>query len=485
MLKPLDQADFSTLLSEVCILGAGPAGITLALELAEKGVDVVLLEGGGMAPPEPEGLDLYRGEVSGRQYPLRASRLRYFGGTSGHWGGWCRPLDEVDFAAKPNVEFSGWPITRTQLLPWYGAAHRWLQIDSDEYFTDKPAPFGNALLPETAGVTNRYFRFSPPTRFGAEYQQAISDSKQITCLLGANAAGIERNESGEITAVTARSLSGKTLEVRASATVLAMGGIENARFLLNSEQGGGPAIGNHSDWLGRSFMDHSGWSPGALIAPTGLKYDRFSHEGSPVMPVLSIEDKLLLERDLINCCGRLLPMAFADDIESTYFQNAWFSGSKLLEKVDTYRLQLIFEPSPCRDSRVTLSDDRDAIGLRRTHLHWAFNQADFARLKRSIELFSNYFGVTGLGRLKLTKPVNQQNSTGRIGNGWHHMGTTRMSAQAASGVVDENCRVHDTQNLYVAGSSVFPSVGFSNPTLTIVALACRLAQHLRGVLSAS
>lgn len=118
MLKPLDQADFSTLLSEVCIVGAGPAGITLALELAEKGVDVVLLEGGGMAPPEPEGLDLYRGEVSGRQYPLRASRLRYFGGTSGHWGGWCRPLDEVDFAAKPNVEFSGWPITRTQLLPW-------------------------------------------------------------------------------------------------------------------------------------------------------------------------------------------------------------------------------------------------------------------------------------------------------------------------------------------------------------------------------
>ena len=119
-------------------------------------------------------------------------------------------FDEVDFAAKPNVEFSGWPITRTQLLPWYSAARRWLQIESDEYFTDKPAPFGNALLPETAGVTNRYFRFSPPTRFGAEYQQAISESKQITCLLGANAAGIERNESGEITAVTARSLSGKT-----------------------------------------------------------------------------------------------------------------------------------------------------------------------------------------------------------------------------------------------------------------------------------
>ena len=201
------------------------------------------------------------------------------------------------------------------------------------------------------------------------------------------------------------------------------------------------------------------------------------------MPVLGIEDQFLLDQDLINCCGLLQPMAFTDDIEPAYFQNAWFGESEGFDEVDAYRLQLIFEPSPCRDSRVTLGKDKDAMGLRRTHLHWAFNKADFARLKRSVEIFSDYFGLTGLGRFKLTKPVNQKTSSGRIGNGWHHMGTTRMSTDPSSGVVDENCRVHDTQNLYVAGSSVFPSVGFSNPTLTIVALACRMAEHLQGVLA--
>ena len=483
MLALLDQIDDQSLHTEVCIVGAGPAGITLALELAAKGVNVVLLEGGTLVPPGPDGLDLYRGEISGRKYRLPVSRLRYFGGTSGHWGGWCRPLDEVDFAPKPNIEFSGWPITRKDLLPWYEPASRWLQIASNEYFTDKPSPFDDVLLPETAGINNRFFRFSPPTRFGSEYQESIAGSKQIQCFLGANATHMERNHNDEITAVMARSLSGKKLTVRAEATVLAMGGIENARFLLNSEEGPRPAIGNHSDWLGRCFMDHGGWWPGMLIAPAGLIYDRFDYQGAPIMPVLGIDENLLLERDLMNCCGLLQPMAFADDIEQTYFLNTWLGGSKRFDSADTYRLQLIFEPSPCRESRVTLSDDRDSLGLRRTHLHWVLNQADFARLSRSIDFFSNYFGVTGLGRMKLTRPVNRKNSEKRVGNGWHHMGTTRMSAQASTGVVDKNCRVHDMQNLYVLGSSVFPTVGFSNPTLTIVALACRMAKTLHGVLS--
>ena len=262
-----------------------------------------------------------------------------------------------------------------------------------------------------------------------------------------------------------------------------MGGIENARFLLNSAEDSRRATGNHSDWLGRGFMDHSSWEPGTLIGPTGLVYQRFTHQGAAVMPVLGIEDRALLEHDLINCCAILKPKAFTDDIERDYFQNRWFGESRGFDEVSAYRFRLIFEPSACRESRVTLGKEKDAFGLRRTHLNWAFNEADFARLKRSIEHFSTYFGVNGLGRLQLTKPVNKKNSNSRILNGWHHMGTTRMSADPLSGVVDENCRVHDTQNLYVAGSSVFPSVGFSNPTLTIVALACRMADHLQGVLA--
>ncbi len=163
-------------------------------------------------------------------------------------------------------------------------------------------------------------------------------------------------------------------------------------------------------------------------------------------------------------------------MEKAYFRNPW--AGNMSGEVSSYRLQLIFEPSPCRQSRVRLTDQRDALGLRRADLHWTFNDADFEMLERSIMLINAYLGQTGSGRLKLIKPVNATNIDKPIGTGLHHMGTTRMSAEPAQGVVDGDCRVHGVDNLFVAGSSVFPTVGFSNPTLTIVALACRMAERI-------
>lgn len=481
MLVILDQLDDEVVEADVCVIGAGPAGISLAMELADGGTDVVLLEGGGLAPPGPDGLDLYAGEVTGRDYPLQVSRLRYFGGTTGHWGGWSRPLDDVDFAAKAHIEYSGWPIDRATLDPWYKKAHTWLQIPGDDYYLDRKPPFSDSLLPGAYGVTSRFFRFSPPTRFGDEYRESVAGHKEVRCVLDANATGLRLDGTGAVEAVHARSLRGKRLEVRASVTVLAMGGVENARFLLNTHEQPEAAVGNQGDWLGRGFMDHSGWSPGSLVARPGLSYHRFDHDDGPVMPVLGIADEVLLSEKLINCCGTLHGQSFDKKIEKNYFQNAWFDDTDGLGEAESYRFQLIFEPSPCRDSRVTLLDERDAVGLRRTRLNWAFNDSDFEMLSRSIDHFIAYFGLTGLGRLKLRKPVNNKTINSRFGAGMHHMGVTRMSADPATGVVDENCRVHGTDNLFIAGSSVFPSVGFSNPTLSIVALSCRLADHIQGV----
>jgi choline dehydrogenase-like flavoprotein len=179
------------------------------------------------------------------------------------------------------------------------------------------------------------------------------------------------------------------------------------------------------------------------------------------------------------------PVSFDDGIERAYFDNAWTGGLGIAGNVVSYRLQLIFEPSPCRDSRITLSPQTDGLGLRRVNLHWAFNDYDFDMLGRSIGLINAYLGQTGLGRLRLNRPVTPENSAGRIRSGLHHMGTTRMSEDPAEGVVDRYCKLHGSENLYVAGSSVFPTVGFSNPTLTIVALACRLASHVDEDLSRS
>jgi choline dehydrogenase-like flavoprotein len=476
MLGSLDQLTESVLETDVCVVGAGPAGISLALSLAELGREVVLLEGGGLAPPGPEELDLYTGEVSGRDYPLRVSRLRFFGGTTGHWGGWSRPLDEIDMLAKPHIPYSGWPIERAELTPWYSQAHRWLEIPADDYFEDRSPPFAGNLLPETLGLTTRYFRFSPPTRFGTTYRDQVAQSERVHCYLNANVTGLQRAGEGRISAVLAQSLQGVTVEVRSRYTVLAMGGIENARFLLNTGERPESAIGNHSDWLGRGFMDHPGWSPGTVVGQDKLAYHQFKHEGHTVMPVLGIADEVLLSEPLVNCCGILHPVSFDDGVEKDYFRNPW--AGNMAGEVSSYRLQLIFEPSPCRESRVRLSDQRDALGLRRADLHWTFNGSDFEMLQRSIMLINAYLGQTGSGRLKLIKPVDATNIDKPIGTGLHHMGTTRMSAEPAQGVVDGDCRVHGVDNLFVAGSSVFPTVGFSNPTLTIVALACRMAERI-------
>lgn len=471
----------STLETNCCVIGAGPAGITCALELAKRGKSVVLLEGGGLTPPDDQALDLYRGLVSGtRKYPLQPSRLRYFGGTSGHWGGWCRPLDPIDFMAKAHIPHSGWPIRHETLLPWYADAHRWLQIDKPEYYEGVAPDFASQLLPSEYGVTTKYFRFSPPTRFGEVYLHDVSEQSQLHCVLNATAVQLSCASDGRATSLTARSLDGEELTVRAEQFVVAMGGIENARFLLACADENKSIPWQTADWLGRGFMDHAGWQVGQVLARADLRYQQFGAQPDLVMPVLAIEEELLATEGLINCCLMLRPVPKITGIDSAYALNPWVTKQQSEDQIGGYRASIIWEPSPCRTSRITLSDRRDSLGVRRLNLHWDFNANDFKMLDASISHLNRYLHLTHSGRLKLEKPVNQKTMTARIGNGWHHMGTTRMSANTETGVVDEHCRIHQSPNVYVAGSSVFPSVGFSNPTLTITALACRLAAHLAG-----
>ena len=465
--------------TEICILGAGPAGITCALELSRRGHQVVLLEGGGLQPPEDRELDLYDGVVSGaRTYPLAPSRLRYFGGTSGHWGGWCRPLDPIDFETKPHIPHSGWPISRSDLDPWYRQAHEWVQIDQAEYYDEQAFPAPSTLLPAAHGMRTKYFRFSPPTRFGEVYLGAVKEAETLQCVLNATATHFDFDSNGSARVVYARSLDGHSVAIRAGSFVVALGGIENARYLLGCADQEPAAPWRDLDWLGRGFMDHAGWQMGSIIAKSGLQYRVTGKGAERVMPVLTIEDDLLREGNLINCCLILQPLARVKGLDSTYGLNSWVGAGTTPGDVSGYRAALIWEPSPCRTSQVSLSDKRDALGMKRLDLFWDFNNTDFDMLDASISHINQYLHLAKAGRLKLDKPVNAKNIAGRIGNGWHHMGTTRMSDHPSAGVVDRHCKVHGSDNVYVAGSSVFPSVGFSNPTLTITALACRLAAHL-------
>ena len=460
--------------TEICIAGAGPAGIVLALELAARGRRVLLLEGGGMEAAGA-GDDAYHGEVMGRPYPLAGSRLRWLGGTSNHWGGWVRPLDAFDFVDKPHFPLPAWPFGPETLAPWYGPAAHWCEVGTTEYDPIRAGLEGHsALLPlsEADGFVNRLFRFSPPTRFGERYRSALAATENLDCRVHLNLVQLLEGD-GRIRQAVARTLDGGECRISAQSYVLALGGVENARMLLN--QAGMP--GQHADLVGRCFMDHYGYRPGLLLASADLQYAQFQHQGQSLMPVLAPSPELILSERLHNACMVLGASAPDAQLPAEYLGQSPFMAWDAKDAKSLRWIQMINEPLPHPDSRITLGTDEDALGLRRLRLHWHLDAGDFERVFALAEKWGRVVGSTHLGRFRWTRRTVTP-PTQAPGVGMHHMGTTRMSARPEFGVVDPDCRIWDQENLFVAGSSVFPTAGFSNPTLTIVALACRLAAHL-------
>lgn len=462
--------------TEVCIAGAGPAGIVLALELARRGRHVLLVEGGGIdAPGDLQ--SVYAGETSGRPYPLLGSRLRWLGGTSNHWGGWVKPLDEVDFEDKSHYPLPGWPIGPAELEPWYRIAAEWCELDGNEF---DPAALGVEAqdrllsLPAASGFVHRVFRFSPPTRFGRRYRDDLHREQGIDCRVNLNAVALEQSEN-RVRALVARTLDGRECRIRAAQFVLAMGGIENARFLLNQDQ----VPGNQAGLVGRCFMDHYGFSPGVFLARADLGYERGSLAGHDVMVVIGPEASLIRGAGLRNSCLMLSADAPDELLGPDYWSALPLGGTPGAMQ----RVFMINEPLPHPESRIELVDDFDALGLRRIRLHWHLPVEEFDPVSALFQRWADAMAASGCGRARILRR-QAPGLDAHVGIGYHHMGTTRMSAAPEYGVTDANGRCWDRENLYLAGSSLFPHVGYSNPTLTIVALAARQAAHLATKLEA-
>jgi len=459
--------------AEICICGAGPAGIVLALELARRGRRVILIEGGGVNAPG-DAQSVYEGEVSGRPYPLMGSRLRWLGGTSNHWGGWVKPLDDLDFDDKPHFPMPGWPFGPTELEPWYRQAAGWCEVDEASFDL---AALGSEVLQDlfklgpAVGFSNSMFRFSPPTRFGSRYRGDLESSANLECVVNLNAVELMQSED-RVHGLSARTLAGERCEVRAGHFVLAMGGIENARFLLNQET----VPGNHADLVGRCFMDHFGYTPGKLLSSADVIYERGSLSGQDVMFVISPHEQLVMNEGFRNSC--ILLRADSPDklLGPEYWESALFGGG---QTAGMHTVGMINEPLPHPESRLTLSEQTDALGMNRAHLHWHLPESEFQSSFRIFDRFTREISKSGLGRIRQLKSDAPEIGA-HVGIGYHHMGTTRMSRNPEYGVTDEFGRCWDRDNLYIAGSSLFPNVGHANPTLTIVALAARLASHLSG-----
>ena len=496
---------------DLCIVGAGAAGISIALEWVNSPLKVLLLEGGGF-DFDREMQDLYRGEIVGRPYfPLESARLHYFGGTTGHWAGFCSTYDAIDFEKRSWVPHSGWPIKREELDPFYARAHRILELGPYEYDAKAWASRDDDLAPlalEPNVFWTKMWQFSRPTRFGTRYRDAIVNARNVHLYTHANVCEVEANEGLKaVEGLRVRSLHGKEYRVRARTYVLACCTIQNARLLLASNRRATAGLGNDHDLVGRYFMEHLEMPGGrlALTKPRETKMKIFAWQFgvTKARGEIAVSAQMQREHGILNGTASLEPSVPGEEAMSTFQrftprmvvpmrEGAEASTKSPPPRVSArgprpprsprfFNIATRQEQAPNPNSRVTLSTAKDALGMPRAKLDWQLTELDKRSMRTYYKLLGQELGRTALGRVQLRDWLLSDDLTWppNLSGGWHHMGTTRMHTDPTQGVVDPDCRVHGLANLYIAGAAVYPTAGAANPTLTLVALSLRLSDHLK------
>lgn len=545
-LNGLDPADIE---ADLCVIGAGAAGLAIARAFIGTRFRVCVIESGGLAG-EQASQALYEGDSVGEvPFDAASSRMRVFGGSCNLWGGGCIPLGRQDLDPRDWVPHSGWPIDFADLQPWYERAREFCRIDSHELGDGSfQAPLARAPLEFGDGrLVNQIFARSP-ILFGAAYRGDLERADNILVLLHTNLLELDAAAGGaSIHNARIGTLRGQRGSVRARHYVLACGGIENARLMLLSDSVVPGGLGNTHDLVGRYFMDHPSGRIGTVHTDQPHRitqpYDRDLGKGaSPSFPEIGLAPQAQREHQLLN--GRVHPFPVEGPIPKgvralrdlraalrtqpkpdegallearlcAAMKNGPVSTGattiqqeslgtlalrlglgmgdiaravvhKLADRptVQSSHVELIgyFEQAPNPASRVMLSDDTDALGQRKVRIDWQLTSLDHHTYRTAATFFGEELARACDGRFEPEAWVVDGTSP-RVHGTAHHLGTTRMSDDPTTGVVDRQCRVHGMDNLHIAGSSVFPTGGWAFPTFTIVALSLRLAEHLRELLS--
>jgi choline dehydrogenase-like flavoprotein len=531
--------------ADVCVVGGGAAGISLALALSGQGLDIILLESGRTAE-DAATQALYAGEVADAQLhsPADKYRQRRLGGSTAIWGGRSVPFDPIDFEARPQVPHSGWPISYDDLLPFYPQANALSEAGRFAYVASEA--LGSAAPPMIRGFasdvvcTEGLERFSCPTNFGERYQRRLRVAADIQVLLGANCTGICLHADGRsVREVAVATLAGRRFRVAARATVLATGGLETARLLLASRDVAAQGVGNEHDVVGRYYMCHIAGSVGTLSFNGRTQDVRHGYEVTPegiyCRRRLAIAASEQRRHGLANCVARLhfsrimdprhrngvlsglflarrfvsyeygkrlhdggettlalygqhLRNVVFDPVDTVAFLGHWalrrtlaqrkFPSVILRNRTNRFSLEMHAEQIPRADSRVTLTDKVDALGMPQLRIAWRYSPEDVASVRGTLDLIATELERAGAGRLEYRRETLEQDLLRFGAFGGHHIGTARMGADPRTSVVDADCRVHSVHNLFVAGSAAFPTSSQANPTLTLIALSLRLGKHL-------
>jgi choline dehydrogenase-like flavoprotein len=467
---------------DVCICGAGPAGITTARVLAKHGKKVAIFEGGELEYSEIS-QNLYDGESIGMQYwdNVRSARLRFFGGTSNHWAGRCAIFDKVDFEQRDYLGLPGWPITSEEVLKTFDAACSVLDISKDAFQDSQKLEWKG----ENFRLSER--TFSPPTRFGGKFYAELKDSSRIDVYINANLTDIKLNDDHDaVTSIEVRNYSNHKFYFSAKNYVLALGSIENARLLLNCDKQKQNGIGNQNDMVGRCFMEHF-----------NVGFGRFISDDSPVWqqgliqlnPSESMIRKLQIGNAVLHFERNSAPVSYGRLKKLKQAAREMVCKSETMTNLSRTAFDFncpgdgtissMIEQSPNLNSRVFLGSEKDMFGMRRIKLDWQVSAADYKTIRTLGLEVAKEMARNGSARVQLADFIlDESKGIREFGEHAHQMGTTRMSEDPKFGVVNKNLQIHGVKNIYVAGSSVFPTGGGTNPTLTIVMLSERLGHHL-------
>jgi choline dehydrogenase-like flavoprotein len=491
--------------TDVCIVGAGAAGITIARELAATSLRVCLVESGGLEP-DAATQELSHGTTVGLAYgPLEATRVRCLGGSTQHWAGELDLPEATSFATRAWVPATGWPIGREELLPYYRRALPLCggaPLDALEAWRGDAGPPG--LDPGRLVARVRHFRTAAALHFGEAYATELRRAQGVRVLLHGTATRLRASPAGgRIEAVELCAPRGPRARVEARAFVLACGGIENPRLLLLSDDVEPAGLGNRHGLVGRCFMEHLVFRLGTLLGPSA-RIAPLARLGRgawtrivdlcPAPAYQRKEEILAFGAEAIDLPPEPPGVAAAARVARRLQEGRWperldeaiwamlrdlddvaaEAWTRLVRSESPRRVafEVMQEQAPHPDNRVTLGAERDALGQRRAVLTLRVGELERRTARAATAALARECGRLGLGRLHL------DDAPAPLRGAHHHMGTTRMADDPRDGVVDRSGRVHGLENLYVAGSSVFPTGGYGNPTLTIVALALRLAEHL-------
>jgi choline dehydrogenase-like flavoprotein len=539
MIKGLQGLDGST--QDICVVGAGPVGIALALELARRGRSVLLLESGDLRAT-PEAQLLSEAEILDTRVhvPMDVAVHRGLGGASNLWGGRCVPLEPIDFEARTVVPNSGWPIGMQDLAPYLPQACAYIGCG-------EPI-FENSI----SGVTfsdgdfrfDQVERWSRQPRFDVMYARVLRENPRIDLRICATVTGLAFGSDGRVAAVQVRDPDNTSASFKARAIVLAAGGLESTRLLLASRMTDPGRFGGEDGPLGRYYMGHLYGIAAEMVlgnpaVDAGIDYFR-GPDGHYLRRRFTPSAELQRRAGLSNTSfwpdyplirdaahrNGIMSLAYlalsipplgraiiTESIRQNYVGNEvrrWPHIVNLLRDLPRtaifmpsflYHRYLVSHPKPgffqrdprrkyavrfhaehlpSPESRVKLSNRSDAYGMPRLLIDMRYSNADVEPLIRAHDCFADWLQRTGTGTMQWLVPNEERANTilSQCYDGHHQMGTTRMADDPRSGVVDSNCRVFDSANLFVAGSSVFPTSGEANPTLNAVALGLRLAELL-------